>query len=482
MPAPSKTAAPSSTPAEPSAPDRLPTRRRLILALLLGAQFMLAVDFSILNVALPDIGRGVGLSLGALQWVATAFALPAAGFTLLFGRVADLLGRRRLFVTGLALLAAGSLVGGLAGNSAVLLTGRVLQGLATAIATPAALSLLTTSFPEGPLRRRALGLNGALMSAGFAVGALFGGVLTDLLSWRWAFLVNAPVAVVLLVAAPALIPADRDRATGRLDIPGAVTVTGGLLFLVYGITRAGHAGWGDSAALTGLAVGAVLLVVFTLVENRAAEPLASLRVLTKRTVGWGNLGGLVVFAMETAIVFLLTIYLQTVLGYSALVTGLVFGVPGVTAALAGVLGPRLLGRVGARNSLVAGLVVQGASNAVLLLLGTDRTGIVLVIASSAIGFFGHVYGIVAYTVTATSGLPDHEQGLATGLTTMTQQVAFALGIPVISAVAVARTGSSQDPVAVLDGLHLAIGVDVAVTVVAAVLIAVFLRPRAARPA
>ncbi|RMI37349.1 MFS transporter [Actinomadura harenae] len=451
------------------------TRQRLVLTLLLGAQFMLAVDFSILNVALPDIGHALGLSLGGLQWIATAFALPAAGFTLLFGRVADLFGRRRMFMAGLLLLMIGSLAGGLSNGQAMLLTGRVLQGLATALATPAALSLLTTSFPEGPLRRRALGLNGALMAAGFAAGALFGGVLTQGLSWRWTFLVNAPVAAVLLVAAPVLLAADRERSRVRLDVPGAITVTGGLLSLVYGVTQAGHVGWSDPVALIAIGAGVLLLALFGLVETRAAEPLASMRVLTRRTVGWGNLGGFTVFAMETAMVFLLTIYLQNVLGYSALVTGLVFGVPGVTAAIAGVVGPRLIGRIGAHTSLVLGLAVQAISNLALLALGTDRgTGLTLVLVTSAIGFFGHVYGIVAFTVTATSGLPDDEQGLATGLTTMSQQIAFTLGIPVIGAVAAARTGSSTAASDLLSGMRLAIGVDVALTVLVVVLIAFFL--------
>lgn len=226
-------------------PERMSSRHKLVLTLLLGAQFMLAIDFSILNVALPVVGRGLGFGLDQLQWIATAFALPAAGFTLLFGRVADLAGRRRMLLAGMALLAAGSLVGGLATTPAMLLTGRVLQGLATAIATPAALSLLTTSFPEGPLRTRALGLSGALMSAGFTVGAILGGVLTDLLSWRWAFLVNVPVAVLIFAVTPVVVAESRSRDRARLDVPGAVTVTGGLLALVYGITSAGSAGWGS---------------------------------------------------------------------------------------------------------------------------------------------------------------------------------------------------------------------------------------------
>lgn len=225
------------TPTE-RAEARMTGRMRLVLVVLLLAQFMLAVDFSILNVALPVIGQGLGFSLGGLQWIATAFALAAVSFTLLFGRVADLVGRRRLFLGGMALLGVSSLVGGLATGPEMLMAARVAQGLATAAVTPAGLSLLTASFPEGPLRAKALGLNGALMSAGFTTGAILGGVLTDLLSWRWAFLVNVPVALAVLLVAPAVIAESRPAVRPRLDIPGAVTVTGGLLALVYGLTVA----------------------------------------------------------------------------------------------------------------------------------------------------------------------------------------------------------------------------------------------------
>lgn len=232
--------APTHTaPAPAVAPSpRMTARQKLVLTLLLGAQFMIAVDFSILNVALPVVGEGLGFPLSRLQWIATSFALAAAGFTLLFGRVADLVGRKRLFLAGMAVLGVSSLLGGLATSPEVLLVARVLQGLATAAVTPAGLALLTTAFKEGPLRERALGLNGALMSAGFTAGAILGGLLTDLLSWRWAFFVNVPVAALVLVLAPSVITDSRPDRRPRLDVPGAATVTGGLLLLVYGLTQA----------------------------------------------------------------------------------------------------------------------------------------------------------------------------------------------------------------------------------------------------
>ncbi|WP_067450596.1 MFS transporter [Actinomadura macra] len=451
------------------AAERMSSRHKLILTLLLGAQFMLAIDFSILNVALPVVGEGLGFGLGELQWIATAFALPAAGFTLLFGRVADLFGRRRMLLAGMALLAAGSLVGGLAASPAMLLAGRVLQGLATAIATPAALSLLTTSFPEGPLRTRALGLSGALMSAGFTVGAILGGVLTDLLSWRWAFLINVPVAVAILAVTPALVGESRSRDAARLDVPGAVTVTGGLLALVYGITSAGAHGWGDPFAAGALAAAAVLLVAFGLIERRSPAPLAPLHVLTRRTVTWGNVGGFIAFATETSLVFLMTLYLQQVLGFSPLTTGLALGVLGAGTFAGGVAAPRIMGRLGGRATLAAGLVLQAAATLALVGLGSTRDGLALMLTATAIGGFGNLVAIVAFMGLATSGLPDGEQGLATGLATMTQQVAITLGIPVMSAVATAGTSS------VLGGVHAATLVNALVALVGAGLAVLFLR-------
>ncbi|WP_067628267.1 MFS transporter [Actinomadura latina] len=452
-----------------SAPTgRMSSRHKLVLTLLLGAQFMLAIDFSILNVALPVVGSGLGFGLDDLQWIATAFALPAAGFTLLFGRVADLFGRRRMLLAGMALLAGGSLIGGLAVSPGMLLSGRVLQGLATAIATPAALSLLTTSFPEGPLRTRALGLSGALMSAGFTVGAILGGVLTDLLSWRWAFLINVPVAVLIFAVTPGVVAESRARDGAKLDVPGAVAVTGGLLALVYGITTAGSRGWTSTLAIGALAAAAVLLAVFVLVERRSPAPLAPLHVLTRRTVTWGNVGGFIAFATETSLVFLLTLYLQKVLDFAPLATGLALGVLGAGTFAGGVAAPRIIGRLGGRTALVAGLVLQAAATAALLGLGESRGGLGLLLTATAIGGFGNLVAIVAFMGIATSGLPDGEQGLATGLATMTQQVAITLGIPVMSAVATANTS-------VLGGVHTAIAVNAAIVLAGAAIVGAFLR-------
>ncbi|MEV1128910.1 MFS transporter [Agromyces sp. NPDC049794] len=442
-------------------PDGFDRRQRLILLVLLGAAFMMSVDFSILNVALPEVGAGVGMGLTGLPWIASAYALPAAGFTLLFGRLADLFGRRRLFIIGIALLLVSSLLGGFAADSATLLVARALQGFATAMALPAALSLLTTTFTEPRMRARVLGLNGALLSAGFTVGALVGGTLVGLLSWRAAFFLNVPVAVVILIATPLLIAESRVPSRVRLDLPGAVTVTGGLLALIYAVIE---------RSLPAAIVGVVLLTAFWLIELRSPAPLAPVRILKRPTVKWGNYAGLVVFTMETGMIFLMTIYLQEILGFTPLITGVIFGLPGLASVVAGVIAGRFIARFGYRTVLVAGMAVQGLTTLPLVFIAPDRAALVVLVPALLLGFFGHVTAIVAYTVTATSGLPNAEQGLATGLTTMTQQVALTVGIPILGAIAATQG-------AVLAGIHFALGVNVVVTLASVVLIWVGLRAR-----
>ena len=448
--------------AHASAPPRFTGKQRMILLVLLGAGFMVSVDFSILNVALPETGTGVGMEVAEFPWITAAYALPSAGFALLFGRFADLFGRRRLFMSSMVLLTGASLLGGLASSPEALLAARALQGLATAMALPAAMSLLTTTFAEGRIRDRALGLNGALLSGGFTVGALVGGTLVSLLSWRAAFLINLPVTVLILLATPFVISESRLPERVKLDVPGAITVTGGLLAVVYAII--------ERSILAGV-VGVVLLAAFWMIELRAVAPLTPVRTLGRPTVGWGNYAGLVVFAMETAMIFMMTLYLQNVLQLNPLVTGLIFGVPGLAAVFAGPVAGRFIGRFGYRKVLVAGMAVQGLATLPLIFVGPDRIGLAILIPALFIGFFGHVTSIVAYTITGTSGLPNEEQGLATGLTSMTQQVGVTIGIPILSAIA--ATQASE-----LAGIHLALTVNVLVTFVSIGLVWIGLRPRA----
>lgn len=470
----------SATRTERSARVAMTGRQRLVLVVLLTSSFTLAVDFSILNVALPAIGADVGLGLDHLQWIATAFALCAAGCTLSFGRIADIFGRRRMFLSGMAVLGVASLVGGLAQEPATLIAARVAQGLATAMVTPAALSLLTTSFPEGPQRARALGLNGSLMAAGFTTGAVLGGVLTDLLSWRWAFFINVVVAIAVLIVAPAVLPESRRQQRPRLDVPGALVVTAALLAVVYGLTSAGESSWGAPQAWVPLLAGGVLLATLWVIESRVAEPLLPVAILARRTVVWGNAAGLLAFATETSLVFLLTLYLQKVLGFSPLTAGLSFAVLGAGTVLGGIVAPRVIGRVGSTNTMVVGLLMQAAATIPLVLLGTGSGWIILLLGATFVGGVANLGAIVGFVVTATSGLPDEEQGLATGMATMSQQVGITMGIPIMSAIATAHLHSAAavTPGVVLSGLTTAIAVNAALCVLTALGVGLGLRDRA----
>ncbi|MFF4226196.1 MFS transporter [Streptomyces abikoensis] len=455
-----------------AAAPRMTTRDKLILMVLCAAQFIVALDFSILNVALPVLGDDLGMGQADLQWAVTAFALPSGGFLLFFGRIADLYGRRKLFLAGLVLFTVASALATVAWDPATFLTGRALQGLGAAVIVPTGMSLLTTTFTEGPRRERALGISGTLMSLGFTIGMVLGGVMTDSLGWRSTMGLLAVAGVGVLLAAPGLLTESRRADRPRLDLPGAVTVTGGLLALIYALSTAAQRGFGGADVIATLVAGAGLLVAFVVVESRAAEPLVSLPMLRRRTVAWGNLAGLTTFAMMSSVIFLLTLYLQEVLELSAVLTGLIFGVTGLAAALGGVTAPRIIARFGARATLVTGLLVQAVCTAALLGLGAGQAGAWLALVGTSLGCVGHLWAIVAYGVTATSGLPDGEQGLATGLVTSSQQVGLTIGIPLLSAVASARVSVLRDAghsfaSATLGGVRVGVGVDAAVVVAVA---------------
>ncbi|MFD4787083.1 MFS transporter [Streptomyces sp. NPDC058459] len=459
-------ASPSDVPAEGRYPAVASSRQRLVLVLLLASQFMLSVDFSILNVALPDVGTSLGFASSNVQWIATSFAVCAAGFMLLFGRLADYVGRRRMFLIGMTVLAAASLLGGFAQSPAVLIVARVLQGLATAAVTPAALSLLTVAFPDGPLRRRALGLSSVMLMFGFTAGAILGGVLTDVLSWRWAFLINVPVAIFVVAVGPFVLREPAERALGKLDARGAVLITAGLIALVYAATRFGAEGVGDVVGLVLLLVSIVLIGVFVRAEGHHPAPLVPMSLLRHRLVLFGHVAGLATFLLETGLVFLSTMYLQNIMGLNPLQTGLTFGAQGVGAIIGGTLAPRIIGASSVRFTAAAGLTVQGGFIATLVLIGRGDASLWLFGAAAFLQAMGHVCAVVAFMVAATSGLADREQGLATGMATMTQQVAIALGAPVLSAIATAAGGFHS-----LTALRTALGVDAALLVLAAVTVA-----------
>ncbi|MEU5793576.1 MFS transporter [Streptomyces sp. NPDC047813] len=469
---------PAADTAAPGIP-RLSTRDKLVLFVLCAAQFMVALDFSVLNVALPGLGRDLGMNTSALQWAVTAFALPSGGFLLLFGRAGDLFGRRRLFLTGLALFGAASLLSTLAWDPASFLTGRALQGLGAAAIVPTGMSLLTTTFPEGPARDRALGISGTLLSLGFTIGMVAGGTLTDTFGWRSTMALLTLFALIVLPLAPSLLPESLPQSlkgmggtpiphSPRLDVPGAITVTAGLLSLIYALSTAADHGFGRADVLAALAAGLVLLAAFVLVESRAAAPLVSLPMLRRRTVAWGNIGGLVTFSMMSTIVFVLTLYLQEILGLSAFETGLVFGFQGLLSVVAGTLAPKVIGRLGARRTLVASLTGQGVLTASLLLLNTHVWSAWLATVAVALASMCHLGAIISYGVTVTSGVPDEEQGLATGLVTSTQQVGITVGIPLLGVLAT----TSGD---LLTGVHTVIALDTVIVLGAALLTGLGLR-------
>jgi len=292
------------------------------------------------------------------------------------------------------------------------------------------------------------------MSGGFTFGALTGGMLVGVLSWRWAFLINVPVALVILMLTLFVVPAGRSRENVRLDIPGAASVTLGLLALALGITE---------GPLPALVVGMILLALFFWIERRAKAPLVAIEMLTLPSVRWGNLAALTIFSMEAGLVFLTTLYLQNVLHFGPLATGLVFGVPGFASVAAGIVAGRIIGRRGARIVLLAALLIQGGLTAPMILLGTQPVWLWLLIPALFVGFFGHITAVVAAIVTATSEVPDSHKGLATGLATTSQRVAVTVGIPLLGAVMAIRAD-------LLAGIHLALAADVLLTLMAVILI------------
>ncbi|WP_018547793.1 MFS transporter [Streptomyces sp. LaPpAH-108] len=469
------TTSPTSATGTPA--PRMPARQVTALIVLLASQFMMAADFSVLNVALPEVGTALGFSTGALQWITTTFALCAAGCTLVLGRVGDHLGRRRVFTVGMAVLAVSSLVGGVAESATTLLVARTLQGLATAAVTPAALALLTTAFTEPSLRTRALGLNSVMMSSGFSVGAVLGGFLTDVFSWRWAFFINIPVALAAILVVPLVVDESRAERRARIDLPGAVLVTLGLFTGIYGVTRVGEEGF-DLVAGVALLAAAVLLGAFWAVESRTADALVPVRVLRKPDLAFGNLAALFIFGGETALIFFTGLYVQDVLGLSSLVAGLVLLGIGLGQIIAGTVGPRLLQRVPPRTLLGLSLFLQGAFMLPVLWATADSRWLIPLIATQFVNAFFSMTAALSFMVIATSSVGSDLQGMATGMATQSQQTGIAIGIPLISAVFAGVVGSGTVTAAEeLSGIRTAVGVAGGCQVAAGLLLWRALRSR-----
>ncbi|HWT22789.1 MAG TPA: MFS transporter [Solirubrobacteraceae bacterium] len=419
-----------------------PQRKWLALALLCTVQFMVVLDIAIVNVALPSIQTDLGFSQENLQWVISAYALLFGGFLLLGGRAADLLGRRRVFLAGIVVFTAASLLSGFAWSEASLIAARALQGLGAAIISPAALSILTTTFAEGSERNTALGAWGAVGAFGAVAGVLLGGVLTDLLSWEWIFYVNAPVGVGAFLLAPVLLDESRDAHARSFDALGAVLVTSGLVVLVYAITQAPEYGWGSPETIGFFAAAVVLLAAFVGWEARAADPLMPFSIFRLRTLVGANIAGLILGTALFAMFLMLTLYMQQVLGYSPLRTGVSYLAVAGTAILWSALAAQLVTRVGVKPVLVAGMafltaglvwftqVSVGGSYASDLLPG-------FLLVSVGMGF-----SFVPISIAALAGVQPSEAGLASGLINTSQQIGGALGIAALSAVATSTTSDA----------------------------------------
>ncbi len=439
----------------PAATDR---RTWLALALLCVVQFMVVLDIAIVNVALPSIKVDLGFSQGDLQWVISAYALVFGGFLLLGGRAADMLGRRRIFLGGIAVFTVASLLAGLAWSEPSLIGARALQGLGAAIITPAALSILSTTFPEGRERNIALGAWGAVGGFGAVAGVLLGGVLTDALSWEWIFFVNVPVGVIGFLLAPVLLQESRDALVKRFDLPGAVLVTGGLSSLVYGITQAGQKGWTSAETVSVFAGSLVLLGAFVAWELRHPEPLMRFGILQTRTVSGANVAGFIMGTALFSMFLMLTLYMQQVLGYSAMKTGVSYlAVAGTAIVWSGVAG-QLVTRVGVKPVLVIGMVALTAGLLFFTRVPVDGSYVSDLLPGFLILGVGIGFSFVPISIAALAGVTASEAGLASGLINTSQQIGGALGIAALSTIATSSTKDSVGtgsalPVALVDGFQ-----------------------------
>ena len=405
------------------------------LAVVATAFFMTILDVSIVNVALPSIGRTLNFSQANLQWVITAYAIAFGGFLLLGGRAADLLGRRRVFIVGVALFTIASLVCGLAQNEAMLIASRAVQGLGGAIISPAALSIVTTSFEEGAERNKALGVWGALGGSGAAVGVLAGGVLTQYLSWRWIFFVNVPVGALVLALTPRIVPESRrEGVERRYDALGAVLVSSGLALFVYGISEAPNVGWGTARTILVLLGSGVLLAGFLVNERRTEDPLMPFHIFRVRTVAGANAVGFLLGGVLFANFFVLTLYVQDVLGYSAIRTGVTFVATAGTAVLAAGLAQGLTTRFGPKPIIVIGLTLLTAAMIFYAQIPVSGSFASDLLPGYVLVGVGIAFAYVPVSIASLAGVAEREAGLASGLINTSQQVGGAIGTAVASTI------------------------------------------------
>jgi EmrB/QacA subfamily drug resistance transporter len=415
------------------------------LALIVTAQFMVILDVAIVNVALPSIKTDLNFSQENLQWVISAYAILFGGVLLLGGRLADLLGRRRLFVAGLVLFSVASLLCGLAWSEASLIGFRALQGLGGALLAPAALSLLTTMFAEGRERNLALGIYGAASGSGAAVGVLLGGLLTSYLGWSWVFFINVPVGIAAIALTPALLPAGRVNLAHRhFDVRGAATITGGLMLLVYATTRAASHGWGSPGTLGLFGVAAALVGAFVLIELRSPHPLLPLRIFRSRTLTGANAAMAIVGAVAFSEFFLLTLYLQDVLHYSAVESGLAFTGFALSVVVTSNIAQLVVSRFGVRPTLTAGLLASALSVAWLTRLPVDGSYFWDLFPAFVLGGAGMGLSFVPVTIASLTGVAPADAGVASGLINTSRQIGGAVGIAAVSAIAATSSSNYAD--------------------------------------
>ena len=459
----------------------------LVLSLVCIAQFMVILDATVVNVALPSIQSDLDMSSSELQWVVNSYTLIFGGFLLLGGRAGDLIGRKRLFLIGLVIFTVASLLNGLANSSEFLILARGLQGLGAALVSPAALSIVTTTFAEGQERTKAMGVWSAIAAGGGAVGLLLGGVLTELFSWPWIFFVNIPVGIAAFVLSLRYVPESKDeQAHKAFDVAGAVTVTAGLIALVYGLVKTAEEGWVSLHTLAFGILAVVLLVAFVVIEHRSAEPLVRLSIFLQRTIRSANIVMLLVAAGLFAMFYFNSLYFQRVLGYSPIEAGLAF-VPFTLGIVIGAgLSQYLVRTIGARSVGIAGMLLGAVGMLLFLRLDVDGTYVTDLLPGIMLISIGMGMTFVPVTLIATSGIASGDAGLASGLLNTSQQIGGALGLAVLSTLATSRTtesleslGRAPNPAdtasALVDGFHIAYIAGAAFLAAGAILLAVMLK-------
>ncbi|MEV5846892.1 MFS transporter [Streptomyces sp. NPDC051985] len=451
----------------------------LVVALACAGQFLVVLDVSVVNVALPSMRADLALSASGLQWVVNAYAIAFAGFMLLGGRAGDLYGRKRMFLVGLGLFTLASLGGGLAQDGWQLLLARAVQGLGAAVLAPSTLTLLTAAVPEGAARARAIATWTAVGAGGGAAGGLVGGVLVDVLSWRWVLLINVPVGAVVLAGSLRWLTESRAGDGRRLDLPGALLVTAGLGTLAYGISQTEAEGWTAAATLVPLAAGLALLGLFLAVEARTAAPLMPLGLLGRRAVASANAAMLVSGSAMFCMWYFMTLYAQNVLGYSPLEAGLAL-VPSSVAVLVGSkAAPRLMRRAGARTVAVGGTLVAATGFAWQSTLGPDGAYTTAIMVPGILMMLGAGLAATPLASLATSGAAPAEAGLLSGLVNTSRTMGGSLGLAVMSTIAAARTGGDGGAAALTEGYATAFRTSTGLLLGGAVLMLLWLPRRGA---